>query len=147
MKWMDERHDAAADHVLCVISEKYLKAPYSSADIDAAFAKGDGRVAITGLRGLRGVRKTVLATAYAERHCGDYRATWWTRALTWARSPASGRGCQVRPDKDNFAHWRVWWHENAHTTYPGSGGDRQNSRRGKPPGGGRRTSPGTGLKF
>src|SRR5215510_9192030 len=29
MKWMEERLDAA-DHVLCVVSEKYLKAPYSS---------------------------------------------------------------------------------------------------------------------
>jgi tetratricopeptide (TPR) repeat protein len=50
------------------------------ADINAAFAQGDGRVAITALHGLRGVGKTVLAAAYAERHRGDYRATWWIRA-------------------------------------------------------------------
>jgi len=193
MKWMDERLEAV-DHVLCVVSEKYLKAPYSSwerrsaqwagatdrpnfalpvflepckapkllaplkrcdlhdlaeedararlaaflapigkpprgpfpgratsaagpattppppfpgktahkitlsnvpiisvplhflgrddalANIDAALAQGDGRVAITALHGLRGVGKTVLAAAYAERHHGDYRATWWIRA-------------------------------------------------------------------
>src|SRR5262249_42712069 len=52
------------------------------ADIDAAFANGDDRVAITALHGLRGVGKTVLAAAYAERHRGDYRATWWIRAQT-----------------------------------------------------------------
>ncbi|HTO64261.1 MAG TPA: toll/interleukin-1 receptor domain-containing protein, partial [Bradyrhizobium sp.] len=27
--WMDERHDKA-DHILCVVSEAYLKAPHSS---------------------------------------------------------------------------------------------------------------------
>ena len=54
------------------------------------FARGDrggarryeGRVAITALHGLRGVGKTTLAAAYAERHRGDYRATWWIRAQT-----------------------------------------------------------------
>jgi hypothetical protein len=29
-----------------------------------------------------GVGKTTLAAAYAERHRGDYRATWWIRAQT-----------------------------------------------------------------
>jgi tetratricopeptide (TPR) repeat protein len=52
------------------------------ADINAAFARRDGRVAITALHGLRGVGKTVLAAAYAEHHRGDYRATWWIRAQT-----------------------------------------------------------------
>ena len=42
----------------------------------------EGRVAITALHGLRGVGKTTLAAAYAERHRGDYRATWWIRAQT-----------------------------------------------------------------
>ena len=27
--WMEDRHDAA-DHVLCVVSDEYLKAPYST---------------------------------------------------------------------------------------------------------------------
>ena len=36
-------------------------------------------MAITALHGLRGVGKTTLAAAYAERHRGDYRATWWIR--------------------------------------------------------------------
>jgi hypothetical protein len=33
--WMEERHDKA-DHILCVISEAYLKAPYSSWERRAA---------------------------------------------------------------------------------------------------------------
>ena len=47
--------------------------------IDAALKGVEGRVAITALHGLRGVGKTTLAAAYAERHRGDYRATWWIR--------------------------------------------------------------------
>jgi hypothetical protein len=34
-KWMEERHDAA-DHVLCVVSDDYLKAPYSTLERNAA---------------------------------------------------------------------------------------------------------------
>ena len=50
--------------------------------IDAALKRYEGRVAITALHGLRGVGKTTLAAAYAERHRADYRATWWIRAQT-----------------------------------------------------------------
>jgi tetratricopeptide (TPR) repeat protein len=50
--------------------------------IETALARYEGRVAITALHGLRGVGKTTLAAAYAERHRGDYRATWWIRAQT-----------------------------------------------------------------
>jgi tetratricopeptide (TPR) repeat protein len=50
--------------------------------IEAALKGEEGRVAITALHGLRGVGKTTLAAAYAERHCSDYRATWWIRAQT-----------------------------------------------------------------
>ena len=50
--------------------------------IEAALARHEGRVAITALHGLRGVGKTTLAAAYADRHRGDYRATWWIRAQT-----------------------------------------------------------------
>ena len=52
------------------------------AAIQAALGRYEGRVAITALHGLRGVGKTTLAAAYAERHRGDYRATWWIRAQT-----------------------------------------------------------------
>jgi tetratricopeptide (TPR) repeat protein len=50
--------------------------------IHAALGRADGRAAITALHGLRGVGKTTLAVAYAERHHGDYGATWWIRAQT-----------------------------------------------------------------
>jgi hypothetical protein len=33
--WMQQRHDAA-DHVLCVLSDEYLKAPYSTLERNAA---------------------------------------------------------------------------------------------------------------
>ena len=35
LAWM-EQHRAAADHVLCVVSEEYLKAPYSMLERNAA---------------------------------------------------------------------------------------------------------------
>jgi tetratricopeptide (TPR) repeat protein len=50
--------------------------------IATALASSEGRAAVTTLHGLRGVGKTTLAAAYAERHRGDYRATWWIRAQT-----------------------------------------------------------------
>jgi tetratricopeptide (TPR) repeat protein len=50
------------------------------AAIDAALK----RDAIAVLVGLRGVGKTTLAAAYAERHRADYRATWWIRAQSEA---------------------------------------------------------------
>jgi hypothetical protein len=48
--------------------------------IETALKRYEGCVAITALHGLRGVGKTTLAAAFAERHRGDYRATWWIRA-------------------------------------------------------------------
>jgi hypothetical protein len=50
------------------------------AAIKAGLGRPEGRVAITALHGLRGVGKTVLAAAYADRHRNDYRATWWIGA-------------------------------------------------------------------
>src|SRR5262249_37835518 len=52
--------------------------------IEKALKRYEGRVAITALHGLRGVGKSTLAATYAERHRGDYRATWWIRAQTEA---------------------------------------------------------------
>ena len=50
--------------------------------IHTALQRYEGRVAITALHGMRGVGKTVLAAAYADRHRAAYRATWWIRAQT-----------------------------------------------------------------
>jgi class 3 adenylate cyclase len=52
------------------------------AEIETALNRYEGRVAITALHGLRGVGKTTLAAAYAERHRSAYRVTWWIRAQT-----------------------------------------------------------------
>ncbi|WP_284309834.1 tetratricopeptide repeat protein [Labrys miyagiensis] len=54
----------------------------SLAAIETALIRYQGRVAITALHGLRGVGKTALAAAYADRHRSSYRATWWIRAQT-----------------------------------------------------------------
>ena len=52
------------------------------AETRTALLRQLGRVAITTLQGMRGVGKTILAVAYAEKHRHDYRATWWIRAET-----------------------------------------------------------------
>src|ERR1700683_2386485 len=40
--WMEQRHDAA-DHVLCVVSDDYLKAPYSTLERNAAIWQAAGK--------------------------------------------------------------------------------------------------------
>jgi tetratricopeptide (TPR) repeat protein len=50
------------------------------AEIETTLERQEGHVAITALHGLRGVGKTTVATAFAERHRSSYRATWWIRA-------------------------------------------------------------------
>jgi len=50
------------------------------ADIETKLARFEGRMAIVALHGLRGVGKTMVAVAYADRRRADYRATWWIRA-------------------------------------------------------------------
>src|SRR5260370_27813004 len=54
------------------------------AAIEAAFKGDEGgiAVAITALHGLRGVGKSTLAAAYAERCRSGYPLTWWIRAQT-----------------------------------------------------------------
>ena len=66
------------------------------AGIETALNRYEGRVAITALHGLRGVGKTTLAAAYAERHRDDYRATWWIRAQTETNMRADLVGLGVR---------------------------------------------------
>ena len=65
-------------------------------EIEQALERHHGRVAITALYGLRGVGKTVLAAAYADRHAKDYRATWWIRAETKSGMRADLVGLGVR---------------------------------------------------
>jgi tetratricopeptide (TPR) repeat protein len=64
------------------VPEHFLGRDDTLAAIETALARYEGRVAITALHGLRGVGKTTLAAVYADRHRGDYRATWWVRAQT-----------------------------------------------------------------
>lgn len=52
--------------------------------IERGMSQSAGRVAITALQGMRGVGKTTLAAAYADKHRQAYRATWWIRAETAA---------------------------------------------------------------
>ena len=48
--------------------------------IEEALAGDADRTAIVALHGMRGIGKTTLAAAYAERHRRRFRATWWIRA-------------------------------------------------------------------
>ena len=72
----------AVSNIPIRVPEHFLGRDDALAAIDTALARDSGRVAITALHGLRGVGKTTLAAAYAERHRSDYRATWWIRAQT-----------------------------------------------------------------
>jgi tetratricopeptide (TPR) repeat protein len=65
-------------------------------EIEWGLREDAGRVAITALHGLRGVGKTTLAAAYAERHRGDYRATWWIQSQTEATMRADMVALGVR---------------------------------------------------
>jgi tetratricopeptide (TPR) repeat protein len=51
-------------------------------DALAAIGEALKRHAVIAVHGLRGAGKTTLAAAFAEKHRGDYRATWWIRAQT-----------------------------------------------------------------
>jgi tetratricopeptide (TPR) repeat protein len=78
----------AVSNVPIRVPAHFLGREDSLSAIEAALGRYDGRVAITALHGLRGVGKTTLAAAYAERHRRDYRATWWIRAQTESRMRA-----------------------------------------------------------
>ena len=73
---------SALSNIAISVPRHFLGRDDELAEIDGALNRGEGRVAITTLHGMRGVGKTVLAAAYAERHRADYRATWWVRAET-----------------------------------------------------------------
>jgi hypothetical protein len=72
----------AVSNIPIRVPEHFMGREDALAAIEAALGRDEGRVAITALHGLRGVGKTTLAAAYAERHRGDHRATWWIRAQT-----------------------------------------------------------------
>ena len=72
----------AVSNVPIAVPEHFLGREDALEAVDAALKRRKGRVAITAVHGLRGVGKTTLAAAYAERHRGEYRATWWVRAQT-----------------------------------------------------------------
>jgi hypothetical protein len=77
-----EKHDskAALSNIPIRVPRHFMGRDDALTDIEAALKRHEGRVAITALHGLRGVGKTTLAAAYADRQRGDYRATWWIRA-------------------------------------------------------------------
>jgi tetratricopeptide (TPR) repeat protein len=62
--------------------EHFLGRDDALAAIDEGLKRYKGRIAVVALHGLRGVGKTTLAAAYADRHRAEYRATWWIRAQT-----------------------------------------------------------------
>jgi tetratricopeptide (TPR) repeat protein len=66
--------------------------------IETALKQATAGIAAAVLHGLRGVGKTTLAAAYAERHRGDYRATWWIGAQTGdaARADLVALGVRLR---------------------------------------------------
>jgi tetratricopeptide (TPR) repeat protein len=72
----------AVSNIPIRVPEHFIGREDSLAAIETTLKRDEGRLAITALYGLRGVGKTTLAAAYAERHHSDYRATWWIRAQT-----------------------------------------------------------------
>jgi len=64
------------------VPEHFMGRDDALAAIDKGLKRYKGRIAIAALHGLRGVGKTTLAAAYADRHRAGYRATWWIRAQT-----------------------------------------------------------------
>lgn len=73
---------SAAYNIPVLVPEHFLGREDSLTAIEQALGRCEGRVAIAVLHGLRGVGKTMLAAAYAERHRSAYRATWWIGAHT-----------------------------------------------------------------
>jgi hypothetical protein len=64
----------AASNIPIAVSRYFLGREEILAEIRSALADDQGRIAITAIHGMRGVGKTALAAAYAERDRRDYRA-------------------------------------------------------------------------
>lgn len=73
---------AAASNVPINVPAQFFGREEEIAALEKALTGQTGRVAITALHGLRGVGKSTLVAAFAERHRADYRAVWWIRAET-----------------------------------------------------------------
>lgn len=86
----------ALSNVPTGVPRLFLGRDRALAAIEAALDQDLGRVAITALYGMRGVGKTVLAAAYADRHSHRYRTTWWIRSDTSATIRADLVGLGVR---------------------------------------------------
>jgi len=78
------------------VPEHFLGREESLTEIHKALTRSQGRVAVTALHGLRGVGKTTLAVAYADRYRDCYRATWWINAQTEATMRADMVALGVR---------------------------------------------------
>jgi hypothetical protein len=93
----DCKSDPVISNVPINVPRHFLGRDDALAAIDTALNSGDGRAAITALHGLRGVGKTTLAAAYADRHSASYHATWWIRAETEStmRADLVGLGVQL----------------------------------------------------
>jgi tetratricopeptide (TPR) repeat protein len=78
----ESRRAGPASNIPIRVPPLFMGRDDALAAIDAALARYHGSVAVTALHGLRGVGKTTLAAAYAQRHRGEYRVTWWIRAQT-----------------------------------------------------------------
>ncbi|MEA2894150.1 MAG: hypothetical protein QOI05_4943 [Bradyrhizobium sp.] len=93
----DRSNRGAIHNIPINIPRHFLGREADLAAIESELKGNNGRVAITALHGLRGVGKTTLAAAYAERHRADYRVTWWIRAETESaiRADLVGLGVQL----------------------------------------------------
>jgi tetratricopeptide (TPR) repeat protein len=91
-----ERKTRTVSNIPIAVPRHFLGRDDDLTAIQKALASNNGRAAITALHGLRGVGKTTLAAAFAERHRNDYRATWWIRAETEStmRADLVGLGVQ-----------------------------------------------------
>lgn len=87
---------AAVSNIQIRIPEHFMGRGDILDDLDAAFRKAEDRVAVVVLHGLRGIGKTTLAAAYAERRRADFRATWWARAQNEATLRSDLGGLAVR---------------------------------------------------
>jgi DNA-binding winged helix-turn-helix (wHTH) protein/tetratricopeptide (TPR) repeat protein len=88
----------AVSNVPIRVPQHFMGRDAALAGIAAAFGGGDGglAVSIVALHGLRGVGKSTLAAACAERHCRDGGSAWWIRAHEEASLRADLVGLGIR---------------------------------------------------